>query len=136
MPTTKVKKESRKNETPLLEWMLGGIGVLLLSACVVFLVHEGLNGEESPGAISVEVKQIVATNGMHVVTFELHNAGSQTLSNVHLTGRLSKGDTEIERVQTVLDYLPGHSQQEAGFYFKHDPRTYTLEIVPEGYQKP
>jgi uncharacterized protein (TIGR02588 family) len=132
----KSKHESRKSATPLLEWVLGGIGVVLLVACVAFLVYEGLNGEESPGAISAEVKEISAANGMHIVTFELHNAGSQTLSNVHLTARISQGDREIERAQTIVDYLPGHSRQEGGFYFKHDPRSYTLEIVPEGYQKP
>lgn len=121
---------------PLLERLLGGIGVLLLTACVVFLVHEGINGDERPGQIAAAVTDIVPAGDMHVVTFELRNGGSQTLSNVRVTARLSDDDRELERVETAIDYLPGHSRQGGGFYFKNDPRKHTLEIRPEGYQEP
>jgi uncharacterized protein (TIGR02588 family) len=53
-----------------------------------------------------------------------------------VTARLVDGDREVERVQTVIDYLAGRSHQEGGFYFKHDPRAFDLQITPEGYQKP
>jgi uncharacterized protein (TIGR02588 family) len=136
MATAKTKRDPKKDTTPILEWVLGGIGVALLSVCVAFLVYEGVQGDESPGAITTEVKDVVNTNGTHIVTFELRNAGTQTLSNVHVTARLLDDDREIERAQTVIDYLPGHSRQEGGFYFKSDPRAYELVIAPEGYQKP
>ena len=136
MPAAKAKHDSNKVKTPILEWILGGLGVVLLVACVAVLLYEGLNGEESPGAITTEVKGIVSTNGTHIVTFELKNAGTQTLSNVQVTARLVDDEREIERAQTVIDYLPGRSRQEGGFYFRNDPRAHTLEIAPEGYQKP
>ena len=135
MATTKTKHHPR-SKTPLLEWVLGGIGVLLLVACLAFLVYEGMSGRESPGAITTSVKGIVSTNGTHIVTFELRNDGTQTLSNVHVTARLRHDGREIERAQTVIDYLPGQSKQEGGFYFRNDPRTHELDIAPEGYQKP
>jgi uncharacterized protein (TIGR02588 family) len=139
MANTKAKHGQGSNaqkQTPLLEWILGGIGVLLLTACVVFLVYEGMHGEETPGELTATVKEIVSTDGTHIVTFELSNAGTQTLSNVHVTARLLDNDREVERAQTVIDYLPGHSLQEGGFYFSTDPRKHELVIAPEGYQKP
>ena len=136
MANTKAKHDPRKSTTPLLEWVLGGIGVVLLAACVAFLVYEGLHGEESPGAITTVVKEIASANGTHIVTFELYNEGTQTLSNVHVTARLVDGERDIERAQTVIDYLPGRSRQEGGFYFRNDPRAHRIEIAPEGYEKP
>jgi uncharacterized protein (TIGR02588 family) len=136
--TTKKKtpEPAQKAKTPFLEWLLGGVGVVLLLSCITFLIYEGITSDEQPGAITASVKEILSAGDAYVVTFELHNAGSQTLSNVHLTARLTDGEREIERVQTVIDYLPGRSQQEGGFYFKHDPKNLDVEITPEGYQKP
>jgi uncharacterized protein (TIGR02588 family) len=131
------KPNSRAQERPpFLEWLLGGVGVVLLAACVSFLVYEGLRGDEQPGTVSATVKDIVSREGTHIVTFEVHNAGTQTLSNLQLTARVLDGDREIERVTTTIDYLPGRSRQEGGFYLQHDPRRYKLDIAPEGYQKP
>ena len=137
MPAKKKQSEpAQKRQTPFIEWLLGGIGVVLLVCCIVFLVYEGVTSTEQPGAITASVKEIVPAGDAYVVTFELHNAGSQTLSNVHLTARLLDEERELERAETVIDYLPGRSQQEGGFYFKHDPRGLRVEISPEGYQKP
>jgi uncharacterized protein (TIGR02588 family) len=137
MPSKKKSSEpAQKAQTPFLEWLLGGVGVVLLLSCVAFLVYEAINGNEQPGAITASVKEIVSAGDAYVVTFELHNAGSQTLSNVQLTARLTNGEREVERVQTVIDYLPGRSQQEGGFYFKQNPKNFRVEITPEGYQKP
>jgi len=128
--------KKQEQPTPFLERLLGGVGVVLLVACVIFLVYEGMHGDERPGQVSATVTDIALAGDMYVVTFELHNAGSQTLSNVSVTARLGEGDRELERAQTTIDYLPGHSRQGGGFYFKNDPRKHELEIRPEGYQEP
>jgi uncharacterized protein (TIGR02588 family) len=133
-PQTQTK--SRKSDTPMLEWLVGSIGVGLLVACVCFLIYEGVSTSEQPGAVTASVKEIIKTDAAHLVTFDLQNTGTQTLSNVHVTARLAADGREIERAQTVIDYLPGRSHQEGGFYFEHDPRAFELEIRPEGYQTP
>jgi uncharacterized protein (TIGR02588 family) len=89
-----------------------------------------------PGYCLANVKEIVGGQNAYIVTFELHNSGSQTLANVHVSARIVDGGREAERVQTVIDYLPGRSHQEGGFYFTNDLRAFKLEITPEGYQKP
>jgi uncharacterized protein (TIGR02588 family) len=137
MPTKKKPSApAPKTQTPFMEWLFGGVGVLLLLSCVTFLVYEGVTSTEQPGAITASVKEIVSAGDAYVVTFTLHNAGTQTLSNVQLSARLMDGEREIEHVQTAIDYLPGRSQREGGFYFKQDPHGLRVEITPEGYQKP
>jgi uncharacterized protein (TIGR02588 family) len=137
MPTKKKTSEpTQKTQTPFIEWLFGSVGVVLLLSCVAFLLYEGITSNEQPGAITASVTEIVSAGDAYVVTFELHNAGSQTLSNVQLTARLMAGEREVERVQTVIDYLPGRSQTEGGFYFKQNPKSFRVEITPEGYQKP
>lgn len=126
----------QRRRTPIFEQVLGAIGVVLLAACVVFLVYEGLNGDEHPGQVTATMTEVLPAGNMYIVTFELHNAGSQTLSNVQVTARLTDGNRELERANVTIDYLPGRSRTAGGFYFKNDPRTHTLEIKPEGYQEP
>jgi uncharacterized protein (TIGR02588 family) len=137
MANSKNKRpDAQKTRTPVLEWLLGGLGVALLVSCVAFLIYEGIADDERPGRILASVKEIVGAESAYIVTFELHNSGSQALANVHVTARITDGANEVERVQTVIDYLPGRSHQEGGFYFTNDPRAFKLEITPEGYQKP
>ena len=136
MTAKRAKQADPKTQTPLLERVLGGIGLVLLIACVAFLVREGLSSDEHPGKLDATVKEILATADGHIVTFTLLNNGSQTLSNLRVSARLMSGEREVERADTVIDYLPGRSSQEGGFYLREDPRRYRLEIRPEGYQKP
>jgi len=131
-----MNKRKQQADTPVLEWLLGGIGASLLLACIAFLVHDGLSNDEDPGEITTSVLEVTAAGDAHIVTFSVHNAGSQTLSNLHVSARLLEGEREIERATTLIDYLPGHSAQEVGFYFLHDPKRYRLELRPEGYLKP
>ena len=133
-----VTKQKRKQEekTPLIEWLLGAIGVALFAACVVYLTHEGLSNGEQPGAVTASVIEIVEAGDAHIVTFDIHNSGSQTLSNLQVSARLLDGNREVERASTMLDYLPGRSSQRGGFYLRNDPNRFRLEIVPEGYLEP
>jgi uncharacterized protein (TIGR02588 family) len=130
------KSSGSKNDTPFLEWLIGGIGVALLVTCVAFLIYEGATNGEEPGPVIATVLEVHHAGDIHVVTFKIRNGGTQTLSNLHVEAQLRDGNRDIERASTVIDYLPGHSSQEGGFYFKHDPRGLRVDIQPGGYQKP
>lgn len=134
--TDKRHRVARKDDTPFLEWLIGSIGVVLLVACVTFLVYEGINNGEEPGPVVATVIDVFSAGDSHGVTFEIRNGGTQTLSNLHVEARLFDGKKEIERTSTEIDYLPGRSSQKGGFYFKHDPRGLKVEIQAGGYQKP
>ena len=127
---------ARKGATHALEWLLGGVGAVMLFVGVVYLIRDGLSRSDRPGAVEAKVTDVVRAGDAFVVRFELHNAGDETLSNLHVTARLIEGDREIETASAVVDYLPARSTQRGGFYLRHDPERYELEIGPEGYQTP
>jgi uncharacterized protein (TIGR02588 family) len=139
MASTQAKRSSSHETnagTPLIEWVLGGIGVVLLVACIAFLIYEGVTDGEHPGAITASVVDVRPAGDQHVVTFRIHNSGSQTLSNLRVSGHLLDGEREVERAIAVLDYVPGRSTGEGGFYFRRDPREWRIEIQPEGFETP
>jgi uncharacterized protein (TIGR02588 family) len=128
--------DSRKGKTPLLEWVLGAVGALLLASGLAFLIHEGLTNDDGPGEVTAEVIEIAAAGDAFVVRYTLHNAGRETLTNLQMIARVWDGEREIETARALIDHLPGQSVQEGGFYLRNDPRRYRLDIRPEGYQSP
>lgn len=126
----------RPSDTPRLEWLLGMLGLALLVAAVCYLTYQGLTHPSKPGALMVTVLDIHPVGDAHVVKFSVRNEGSENLSQLHLTARLSDGDKEIESAQAFIDYLPARSEQRGGVYLRNDPRRFTLRIDPAGYMEP
>jgi uncharacterized protein (TIGR02588 family) len=126
----------KKGATPALEWMMGFTGAALLIALVAFLTHDGITGPAGPGEINTQVIEIAAAGDSFIVRFDIHNTGGEALSNLQVSAHVMDGEEEIESVRAAIDYLPAQSSQEGGFFLRNDPRRYSLEIRPEGYQKP
>ena len=125
-----------RDVTPIAEWMAGLLGAGLFLAGLSFLVAEGLQGEDRPGAIAAYVSEILPAGDGYLVRYKAHNRGSRTVADLHVSARLYDGAEEIDRSDAVLDYVPGDSTREGGFYLREDPQRYRLEIRPEGYQEP
>lgn len=125
-----------RSDTPRLEWILGILGLALLAAAVCYLTYRGLTRPSAPGAVVVTVIDVQPVGGAHVVKFSVRNEGSENLSHLHLTARLSDGDRQVESARAFIDYLPAHSEQRGGVYLRNDPRRHTLRIDPEGYTEP
>lgn len=126
----------RSTDEPRLEWILGILGLVLLVAGVGYLTYRGLTDPSKPGAVVVTVLDVQPVGGAHIVKFSVRNEGSENISQLHLTARLSDGDREIESAPAIIDYLPAHSEQRGGVYLRNDPRRHTLRIDPAGYMEP
>ena len=59
------------------------------------------------------------------------NRSGQTAARVELEGR-----SGAETSSASVDYVPGHSQAEAGLLFREDPRRGGLEVRVTGFQLP
>lgn len=127
---------SAQEATPALEWILGVLGGLLLLASLAFLIHRAASGADEPGRVRIVADNITPMGDAWLVQFSAHNAGTQTLAELHVRARLLEGTSEIESAQAVIDYLPGRSTRQGGFYLRHDPGEYRLELAPEGFQTP
>lgn len=149
MSTPRKQKSAQKNAkkmegaakpvqeaTPALEWILGALGGLLLLASLAFLINRAVSGADEPGAVTIVADQITQTGEAWLVQFTVHNAGTQTLAELHVSARVFDGTSEIDNAQAVIDYLPGRSKRQGGFYLRNDPGAYRLELAPEGFQKP
>jgi uncharacterized protein (TIGR02588 family) len=111
-------------------------GIALLLAGICYLAYRGLTNPPGPGAVVATVLDIQPAGDAYVVKFSVRNDGSENLSHLHLTARLSEGDREIESADASIDYLAAQSEQRGGVYLRNDPRRYVLRIDPAGYMEP
>lgn len=128
--------ERKKADTPALEWIAGGIGLLLVLALLGVIGREALAGESDQlPAIEVRVMRVEPVSSGFVVEFEAANRTGGTAAAVEIGGELEAGD-ETETSGAVLDYVPAHGRVKGGMFFTHDPRRYKLEIRALGFQTP
>lgn len=122
------------DQTPTLEWIVGGIGALLFMTIIAVLLNNAFSGD-TPPKLRTEVERIDPTGETFTVAFTAFNDGDTTAANVQFTATLQIGAREETR-QVTFDYLPPHSSFNGGFVFADDPRQGTLRIEAEGYLDP
>lgn len=126
-----------KGETPLLEWIAAGIGLLLTLGVLGVIGREALNGEtEQLPVIAVAVTGISPAASGYVLGFEASNDTGGTAAAVEIEAILKDGETIVETGKATLDYVPGHGKAKGGVFFAGDPRRYKLEIRALGFQIP
>jgi len=129
--------DAKQADTPLLEWIAAGIGLLLLLALLAVIGREAVAGEhkELP-AIELAVRGVAPAGAGFVVGIEATNRSGGTAAAVEIEATLKTGATTVETSGASFDYVPGHSKVAGGVFFTRDPRGYTLEVRPMGFQTP
>lgn len=136
MPQRSTRSRRLHDTTPLLEWILGGLGVLLFVGAIGFLLLEGSKGQDRPADVEIRIDEIIPTSDAYIVRYRAHNTGTQTLVDVRVTASLYDGTNQIEHAEAAIDFLPGQSWRRGGFFLREDPRKYRLELEIGGYQEP
>lgn len=123
--------------TSPLEWVVAGVGALLIAAMIVYMVQYALSEHSSmPGEMDVAVLE-TRTGGLgHTVRFQIRNRTAATAATLIVRGELRSGDRVVETAEAQFDYLPPFSERYGGLIFQHDPSRYELRIVPSGYSEP
>jgi uncharacterized protein (TIGR02588 family) len=130
-------KAAKGQNTPLLEWIAAGLGLLLTLGMLAIIGQEALRGDSSQlPAIEVRVARVVPAPSGFLVEIVANNRSGGTAAAVQIEGMLKSGETEIEAASLTLDYVPGHAERKGGLFFTRDPRLYQLEVRPLGYQAP
>lgn len=130
------KGQHQRERTPFWEWVVTGIGIVLVLGSLSFLLYRELTGGESPPDISVQAGAIHNASTTFLVTFRAINKGGSTASKLRIEGRLTLNGKTVETSEALLDYLPAHSERKGGLFFSHDPRRFDIELRPTGYEKP
>ncbi len=124
---------SAKNQpVPLLEWVAAALGLAVAIILIGIIAREALagGGNQVP-VLAVKVESINVTASGHVVRIVVTNTSGQTAARVEVEGKAG-GETSVASV----DYVPGHSEAEAGLVFRQDPRAGGLAVRVTGFQLP
>ena len=130
------RQQKAESEIPLLEWIVGGLGLALVTGVIVFLLYEAFAGKQAPPAVRLRVESIEQSGSTYHVGLNVVNEGGTTAEGLVIEGELKKGDQQVERSFTTIEYLPPGAQKKVGLFFRHNPRELALEVRPLGYEDP
>lgn len=130
------EQEGQNNETPLSEWLVAALGLVLVVATVIFLLYQAFVAEVPPPDIRFAVEETVETSTGFLTRVSVHNEGGKTVSALTVTAELKRDGTVLESSDVTLDYVPAHSTRQVGFFFAENPNDYDLNVQAGGYQSP
>jgi uncharacterized protein (TIGR02588 family) len=122
--------------TSVIEWIAAGIGGLLFTIMIAYMIVAGMDDKDGVPSIEIVSATPVRQGSAFIIKFEARNIGNQTASGLVVKATLSRGETEIETAEATIDYLPTGSTRSGGFFFKHDPKDYVLDVIPVSYADP
>jgi uncharacterized protein (TIGR02588 family) len=121
---------------PLLEWVVGALGALLVAAAIAALVYNSLTRGQTSPHFRLEAARVLDLQNAYLVQFRAFNEGGSAAAAVTIEGELVGPDGRAEVSEAVLDYLPPRSTREGGLLFENDPRAGELSLRAKGYAKP
>jgi uncharacterized protein (TIGR02588 family) len=133
--SSRTKAKAVAPEIPLAEWIVSGIGLLMVGTTVGYLVYASLTKEDSPPDVAVEVLSVVPLRQGYLAKFLARNLGEQGANDVHIMGIHGSGST-AEESEAVIDFLPGKSERRGGLFFSSEPSPKSLSLRASGYQEP
>ncbi|MFN3669095.1 MAG: hypothetical protein ACK4VY_07280 [Brevundimonas sp.] len=124
---------ARKKPVPLpapalLEWAMGGLGLLLILA-VLAVIGTGALGPRDPARLEAHLVEARPAGPVWQAEVEVRNLGDRTAAAVEVEGRL--GD---QTASATLDYVPAHGQRRLTLAFDADPRA--VELSVPGWSEP
>jgi uncharacterized protein (TIGR02588 family) len=118
------------------EWAVGGLGAVLVSAALGYLIFLSFAREETLPLIAIEpVLPAQQIGDAYLVRFEASNQSSSTVAGLRIKGELRTGES-VETSLAIFDYLPAFSKRIGGMFFRQDPGHGTLKIHATSYRDP
>ena len=121
--------------TPLLEWIIGSLGFLLVMAAVGYLLWQGLHGEQRPPKIVLKVDAVEPVGEAFLVRVKAINQGGEPVKSLMVEGTLQASAAEPESSTLTFDNVPPDSERLGGLFFKTDPRKQEIKLRAHGYEK-
>lgn len=117
-------------------WGIAVLGLALVALSIGFMLYKGAAAEASHADITVQVDSTLATRNGYLVKFRAVNTGGSTVEGLTIEGTLRNGSETLETSDTVLEWVPAHSEREGGLFFTSDPRLHQLQLRAKGYENP
>jgi len=122
------KKPGPPPAPALLEWAMGGLGLLLVLAVLAVIAAEAF-GARAPARLEARLGEIRPAGARWLAEVEVRNLGGETAAGVEVEGRL--GD---RTARATIDYVPAHGAEQVTLAFDADPRA--AEVSVAGWSKP
>ncbi|MFN2513109.1 MAG: hypothetical protein ABR568_17010 [Pyrinomonadaceae bacterium] len=129
-------EQKKIKDAPWWMWCIAILGLALVTGSIAFMLYEAAAGDSSPPDITVHVDATLQIRNGYLVRFRAINEGGSTAEGVTIEGELRNGTDVTETSNTVLEYVPAHSEREGGLFFTSDPRQYQLQLRARGFEDP
>jgi uncharacterized protein (TIGR02588 family) len=123
-------------DIPPLEWVIGALGLAIVSAVLGVLIYEAVAGDKSPPEVRLTVQSIAAIQDGFLVKVRAENIGGEPAARVSITAEVWEQSKVVESSETQFEHLPPHSFREAGVFFQRDPRSNEIRLRALGYEEP
>ena len=131
------KKSPAKVEKNWLEWLVFGVGLLLVGSTLAYLVYDGVTSADAPPEVEVRLGEPRPGGAGFLVPVTLFNRGGRTAEGVSVEVVLEGGGAaEPERSEFSVAFLPRGGTREGWVAFRSDPRAGRLTARAHGYEQP
>ena len=124
-------KRAKAQQIPALEWIAGGVGLLIVAGTLAFIGYEIYLGERDLPDLRVVVERAIPRNGGHSVRVVVRNIGRHPAQTVIIEGVAGNVRSEAQ-----VDYVAGQSSAAAILVFPQAPDPATLRVRVVGYAMP
>ncbi|MGE4239970.1 hypothetical protein [Ramlibacter sp.] len=122
---------------PLTEWIVAGIGLLLVASCIAFLLLHARGADDAVPQPVAAVDGVQASGGGFVARVSVKNDGPAPAARLKLKLTVEgEPGAEPEEREVELQYLPGGSKREAGVFLANDPRSKRVTVEMLSYERP
>lgn len=131
------KQKNQRSGRPVIEWIAGGIGLVLTLVLFGFVGWQAVRSpEQTVPEIDVRVTSILPAGEGFLVEIIASNHSMQTAASVQVEGVISRAAGSTERSSTTFDYVPGHSEARGGLFFSSNPANEGISLRALGYHQP
>ena len=131
------RKAAAKVEKNWLEWVVFGVGLLLVVSTLAYLVYDGATAADTPPDVEVRLGEPRPGGAGFRVPVTIVNRGGQTAGAVSVEVVLEgTGAPEPERGEFTVAFLPRGGTREGWVSFRSDPRAGRLTARASGYEQP
>ena len=134
--TREPRSKSATADIPLLEWVIGVVGLAIVVGVVNVLIYEAVAGDKSPPDVKLTVQSIAPLQNGFLVKVRAENMGGEPAARVSITAEVWEQSKVVESSETQFEHLPPHSSREAGVFFQRDPRPNEIRLRALGFESP
>ena len=118
------------------EYVVGGLGGLLVVALLAFLAYQVVVVRETPPDVTAASRRSSRSPRATRSTSRRVNTGGRTAEEVEVSGSPSRESAQVEESSATISYVPPDSRRDGTLVFSENPGDGELTVAPSGYVLP